>query len=61
MIVQVAYHFPFYPRPRGESFTLGIMAMMMCGLSPPTRGIRLSLALSYCGYGSTPAHAGHPD
>ena len=48
-----------YPRPRGEYEVLSIIAMMVGGLPPPTRGIRLQIKAQPLAPGSTPAHAGN--
>ena len=49
-----------YPRPRGETISALVLAIIALGLSPPTRG---NLAKGeYCIHrkGSIPAHAGKP-
>ena len=49
-----------YPRLRGGSPCSGLMRSRLAGLSPPTRGIRMSsLALDACDR-SIPAYAGDP-
>ena len=49
-----------YPRPRGGTSTLLMMVERGGGLSPPTRGNPLAVALAVSALGSIPAHAGEP-
>ena len=49
-----------YPRPRGGTQHLQRDGRQRLGLSPPTRGNRLSSRRSRCPRGSIPAHAGEP-
>ena len=49
-----------YPRPRGGARIAGTSSLTPQGLSPPTRGSRLRLAMRGSYRGSIPAHAGEP-
>ena len=50
-----------YPRPRGEYLSIALIATLLWGLPPPTRGIPRPTARSPAASGSTPAHAGNTD
>ena len=49
-----------YPRPRGGTVTRRAPARFNAGLSPPTRGNRVSISAAMLMPGSIPAHAGEP-
>ena len=52
--------FAVYPRLRGGSDDQPIRVDYVCGLSPPTRGIRASSLAASFGFRSIPAYAGDP-
>ena len=51
---------PVYPRPRGGTFSSAAFHAAYSGLSPPTRGNRLTDDKADAGSRSIPAHAGEP-